>query len=42
VDKIDRLEARAKLILGDCAAGMRLFGKGRTMLAKSTGECGIV
>jgi len=39
---IARLGATAKLTAGNRADGMRLFGKGRTMLAPSTGECGIV
>jgi hypothetical protein len=42
VDKIARLGARAKLTLGDCAAGMRLFEKSGTMLAVSIRECGVV
>ena len=41
-DKIDRLGARAKLIVGDGAAGMRLFEKSDTMLAVSIRECGVV
>jgi hypothetical protein len=42
VDKIARLGARAKLILGACAAGMRLFEKSGTMLAVPIRECGVV
>ncbi|HJX69136.1 MAG TPA: hypothetical protein VJ406_02820 [Dehalococcoidia bacterium] len=42
MDKIDRLGARAKLIVGDGAAGMRLFEKSDTMLAVSIRECGVV
>jgi hypothetical protein len=35
-------EAAARLTADNRGDGMRLFGKGRMMLAPSTGECGVV
>jgi len=43
VSKIAELRARAELTVGNPAQhGMRLFGKGSTMLAPSARECGVV
>jgi hypothetical protein len=42
VGKIVKVGEAARLTADNRGDGMRLFGKGRMMLAPSTGECGVV